>query len=349
MEIPARLGDLGEFRILGEHVIPALGDVGTHLGDDCAFVGINTACALAVTSDRGPLPLAWSIEGARADYADAGWLAVVASISDLATTGARPLVITNNIEAPTSMLIADLRRYVVGIAAACRKFGFTHAGGDLSKGEQFSSHTTAIGIVDPLFKVGRHGCVPGEHVVAIGPMGTFAAAYLRAQRDGLESLTPLQRKALLRPRPQLSAMQRLTANGLVSAASDCSDGVLGALANLSEASGFGIQLETDRIEIPTHVAREAAANGLSHWNILFFWGDWQVVATTSHLERVIATVSPEHVSVLGRVIERGSGVWHESDDVLRSVSTIRNEGFTRHGWAQDPRAHVRYMLETPIF
>ena len=56
-------------------------------------------------------------------------LAVVVSASDVAASGARPVCMTNCIEAPPDFRIGDLIRYVRGYFSACAEFGFRNGGG----------------------------------------------------------------------------------------------------------------------------------------------------------------------------------------------------------------------------
>jgi thiamine-monophosphate kinase len=349
MSSKLHLEDIGEFGILQNYLIPALGDIGKELGDDCAIFNVTDELALVLTSDKGAKPLAWSIRGMSVDFADAGWLAVVASASDLATAGAKPFAITNNIEAPAAMSVEDLSRYVAGVADACRAFGFRHAGGDLAKSEKFASHCTAIGLLHCAYRVGRHRGQPGEYVIAVGPMGRFVSSYLQAIRKGSESLTLEQRRSLLRPTPQLELMHRLVSRELISAASDSSDGVIGALMNISNASGFGIELNLDSVQFPTKVAEEASASNLSPWNLLFFWGDWQIIATTGHLKEVLALVGHDAITVLGRVSDGCAGITARVGSELRNVADVRNENFKQTGFEYNLEGHIRFMLETPLF
>jgi thiamine-monophosphate kinase len=343
-----KLLDLGEFALLKSVVLPTLREVGPGLGDDCSIVPITDQVAIAISSDRGPQPLGWSIDGMSRDYADAGWLAVVAAISDLATAGASPLAITNDIEAPPDMDVRDLQRFVSGIAEACSSFGFRHAGGDLAAGHSFSTHCTAVGLVPTSVKTGRR-CKPGNHVLVIGPLGALASAYLRAVRIGGQNLLAPERNALLRPIPQIAIMQRLVARGLIQAASDCSDGILGALLNLVAASGVGIELDLNRLQISECVSIEANLHRISPWNILFFWGDWQVVVATEYPDEITTIVAGEvPVTYLGRVIDGAPGLRAVIGDQIRRVAPIRNEHFRSTGFSGSMREHLHFMFNSSI-
>src|SRR4051812_35802224 len=95
------LADLGEFRILAEVILPLArrADGVTEAGDDCAFVEAGGA-TLAVTADVGPRPLIRSLTAHCDDWEASGWMAVLATASDIASAGARPLLLTNCVDAP---------------------------------------------------------------------------------------------------------------------------------------------------------------------------------------------------------------------------------------------------------
>jgi len=345
------LGQIGEFAILRDHLIPALGQVGKHLGDDCSILPITEDISIVLTSDRGARPLAWSLPGLQIDYADAGWLAVVASVSDLATAGARPFAITNDIEAPGTMPIEQLTQFAKGVAEACEAFELHHGGGDLARSNEFTTHTAAIGLLNGKHFVGRHHCEPNDCVFALGPMGALASAYLHARREGLNTLCDAERAALLRPRPQLTPMRALVGRGLVNAASDCSDGVIGALLNIVEASGLGIELIPDSIDLPLEVIAEASASHLSPWNLFFFWGDWQVVATarSDRIDEVKSLIGNTQLRILGRVIDSPRELVARQDSRLFPVAAVRNENFKSVGFASSLDDHLDFMLTTKIF
>lgn len=107
------LGECGELRLVEEVVLPIARefDVETPVGDDCAIVPVNGS-RLAVTADYGPTPLVWKLMGHENDLEAAGWLAVVVSASDVAAAGARPLCMTNCVDAPAHIKLTSwLRTY----------------------------------------------------------------------------------------------------------------------------------------------------------------------------------------------------------------------------------------------
>ena len=128
------LGELGELRLIEEVILPVARqhDVNTLAGDDCAYLMANGL--LAVTADVGPKPLLHALPGYENDHEAAGWMAVVATASDVATAGAEPLFLTNCIDASPDLTVGEFRQFIGGYFAACTAFGFRNGGGDVRHG-----------------------------------------------------------------------------------------------------------------------------------------------------------------------------------------------------------------------
>lgn len=124
-----RLADVGEFKLLERVVLPLAraADGLTQVGDDCAFIEVGSE-TLVVTADVGPRPIIRSLAAYRDDWEASGWLAVVATASDIASAGARPLLLTNCIDAPADLEVDVLERFMRGYFHAMEEFGFRNGG-----------------------------------------------------------------------------------------------------------------------------------------------------------------------------------------------------------------------------
>ena len=153
------LGDVGEFALIRDFIVPAVEAFGFagNIGDDCGFLSRSPhSGSLAITTDGGPRPILWKLAGHQKDYADAGWLSLVASASDIATSGGAPLAAVTCIKAPVDLKVRDVVRFVQGFAEACRAFGFEYAGGDVGEASHFSSITTAVRSEEPTSELQSH-------------------------------------------------------------------------------------------------------------------------------------------------------------------------------------------------
>lgn len=344
------LADVGEFSLINDVILPTLAPVavGSDQGDDCSLLTIPSP-HIAVTCDVGPRPIAWSL-GLRS-YWSWGWHTVIINLSDLATAGASPIAITTSVEAPASFLVDDLREFFRGIVAACKRFGLQTAGGNIRAAPRFEVHATALGALHNGIHIGRYGCRPGHHLLAIGEMGQLVSALIKASHCGPDALNEREREALLRPTARTEEMQRL--RHLVQAASDSSDGVLGALWNIAERSRCGIELHLDSSVLPDTVVAAAQLEKVDPWNLMFFWGDWQIIVaveeTNMEAFRHIATENGIPVTELGRATASGPALLARALGRLRRVRLLRNENFRPASFNAGTDEHIAMMLHSSLF
>jgi len=349
-----RLSDLREFRLLREVVLPHLGSgsLTAPLGDDCAYLPApKDAALLVVTSDAAPRPLVWSL-GCES-YWSWGWYAVAINASDLAAAGAKPLFFTSSVEAPDDMAVDAFEQFFKGMAAACAHFSLTNAGGNIRAAPRFACHAMAVGTESRAVPLTRSNCQPGDVIVAVGECGRFISAFLKAKRNSPGSLSKDEWRRLIKPEPRLRDMALLHQAGLVRAASDNSDGLLGALWNIAERSECGIELCLDGIDLGDEVREAAREAELDPWNLFFFWGDWQVVSAVPRGKlrtfRELANAEGVEYTVLGRAVDGTAALYGAQGGERRSMRVLRSENFGRDSFAGDLASHFDFMLRSSIF
>lgn len=356
----ATLEDFGELRLIEEVILPIARefDVMTTAGDDCAYLSSSSA-TLAVTADVGPKPLLHNLETFENDYEAAGWLAVVATASDVATAGAKPFFLTNCIDAPPTFLVRDFELFLRGYFSACSEFGFLNGGGDVRHGPTLSIRVFGAGQCEHSHRIGRAGAQQGDHLVLLGAAGLFMATYLLAKKkhpsvfDG-GSLKPEAIEILRRPRPQLRALKTLAPHGVFSASSDTSDGLMGAIDNISRSSKCGFNLALTSQLLSEAIVQASSQEAIDPWNIFNAWGDWSVVAT----------VPERNYSDFVKLCSRHDIEWKRlgvatanSRDLFecssigspRKLNVVRNENFVSRGFNAGVQGHLDYMLKTPLF
>ena len=348
------LANIGEFALLNKIIIPSVAknNVVSPLGDDCAFVSLPSGNhELVVTTDVAPRPLAWHL--GHISYRTWGWYAIVVNVSDLASAGADPLVITTSIEAPGSMSVEDIKEFFIGMAEAAREHNITNAGGNIRESSQFACHGTAIGTVPINSRIRRNGSQPGDIIVAIGNCCQFPIAYIKGRKCGFDELSIDEKDSLTRPRANIKEMQILRNNGLVNAASDNSDGILGAIWNIAEASGCSIELDMSLKNIPEIIIKTAYEHGYNPWNVFYFWGDWQVIVSVpqSNTAEFWCVIEKNHISAysLGHFCEGPPQLFGNVEGTKKNIYLARNESFVKDSFNNDTLRHVEFMLRRPLW
>ena len=212
-----RLDELGELGLLAE--LERLGLV-QGIEHDAAQIG-----GLVVTQDA-------LVEGVHfrfdlVSWAELGFRAAAANISDLAASGAEPLALVVTLALPGDARVEDVVALYAGMAEA----GVPVRGGDTTRAGAVMLSVTALGRSDRV--PGRAGARVGDLVVVTGPLGGAGAAF----RSG----------RLMRPPIRVGEGQRLAA--VATAMLDISDGLAVDAAHIARRSRCRLAIELERVPI----------------------------------------------------------------------------------------------------
>jgi thiamine-monophosphate kinase len=186
-----------------------------------------------------------------------GWVACMASLSDLAATGATPLGILISETLPPGFAGLPLGRLQEGIRDACREAHTFLLGGDTNSGRELHITGCAVGLVSgrPLRRVGISA---GDILYSTGPLGAgnaFALVRLLGTRDAAPPFRPVARLE-----------EGKILSGFASACMDSSDGLFTTLRELMRLNGVGISLDAGwESWLETPAAEVAAAHSLPPW------------------------------------------------------------------------------------
>lgn len=223
---------------------------------------------------------------------DLGFRVVAVNLSDIAAMGARPLWMTLALTMPpkSEAWIGDFAR---GLFAAADAHQVTLVGGDTTSGERVVATVQVTGDVAPGAAVRRGGAKPGDRIYVTGTLGD-AAAGLSLLGSGSADTFLVDR--FLRPEARIAAGLELP--GLASACIDVSDGLVGDLKKLLEASGVGAELDLEALPLSAAIletfgevpARQYAATGGDDYELCF-----------TSARAVPATLGGVPVTAIGRI------------------------------------------------
>jgi thiamine-monophosphate kinase len=323
-----KVSDLGEFGLIERlaGMLPAEGspDLIVGIGDDAAVWHAGSEYLIATTDTM--------VEGVhfvagQAPWADVGWKALAANVSDIAAMGGTPLFALVTLALPPDMPVDDVEVLYAGLAECAREYGLTVAGGDVVRAPQTSITVALIGRAErrdaePLL-LRRDTARPGHVIAVTGTLGDSAAG-LRRLREGAPADEPLARRHLW-PRPPLAAGRTAASSG-VACAIDVSDGLLQDIGHICDQSGVGAVIcATDiplsgelRAAYPDDALRLASTGGEDY--------ELALIADREVLDALLPMIGFVQLTVIGEIV----------DDPEHRVRLLDGDGkeitFERGGW-----------------
>lgn len=248
-----------EFALIARHFRRPVGDRAVRLGigDDAAIVAPAPGCELALTVDM-------LVEGRHflpgTDPELLGHKTLAVNLSDLAAMGARPRWALLGCALPAAD-DAWLAAFTRGLFALADRYEVTLIGGDTTRGPR-NLCVTVIGELPAGTALTRAGASAGDDVWVSGTLGDamlgLAALQGRVALDAASRAACVAR--LERPEPRVALGSAL--RGIASAMLDVSDGLVGDLGHILDASGVGASLDLGAI--PRGPALAALLAGDTH-------------------------------------------------------------------------------------
>jgi thiamine-monophosphate kinase len=239
--------------------------------------------------------------------ADLGYRCVAVNLSDIAAMGGRPLWMTLALTIPAS---DDewLSGFASGLHEAAAEHDVSLVGGDTTRGDAIVISVQISGDVAEGAAVHRSGACSGDTIYVTGTLGD-AGAGLALLSAGNSDEFLLQR--FLRPTARVSA--GLALPGLASSAIDISDGLLGDLQKLLDASDVGGEIQLDAL--PTSDAFRAAFDKKSQRRFALTAGDDYELCFTSSRE-VPSELGGVPVTAIGTITDGHSLICRDHDEIV---------------------------------
>ena len=252
-------------------------------------------------------------------WCDVGWKAMAVNLSDVAAMGCLPTYSIATLGLRDDLPVDGLVEMYRGIADACREHGGMVVGGDVVRSPVFFLTVAMEGAVPVQDKpegvvLTRSAAQIGDVIAVTSTLGDSAGGLRMALAGELfDDSTTRLRKAHFRPVPRLSAGQALVKEG-VKAAMDISDGLIGDLTKLCEASGVGAVVRAPNIPISKELTQK-------------FPDEWLSLALTGGEDYELLFTGPEKiVAQVAQVTDIPITIIGEIDDLSRGVLVIDGAG-----------------------
>ena len=243
-------------RIIDEVFLAAYGSEELRQGDDAAVLPAPAAGErLAFSTDSFVVTPHFFPGG------DIGRLAICGTVTDVATSGARPLYLSCSFVLEEGFPLDDLRRICASMAECAAEAGVRLVTGDTKvvnrgHGDGIYINTSGIGVVPPGVKLGGARCRPGDAVLVTGTLGDHGITIMSC-REGLSFAAPLESDAaplnhliaaVLAAAPATRCFRDPTRGGLAS--------TLNELAAQAEVD-IGVEEEADQADAALAAMRES--------------------------------------------------------------------------------------------
>jgi thiamine-monophosphate kinase len=248
---------LSEFDLIKQYFRRArAGHAVLGIGDDCALLAPTPGMQTAISTDL-------LIEGrhffAGADARMLGHKCLAVNLSDLAAMGAKPIGFTLALSLPG----ADpewLEAFSGGMFALADLHDCELIGGDTTRGP-LAICITVFGEIAPGHALRRDAARPGHDIWISGTLGdarlALAGYWKEIALDGEALALAAPRMHL--PTPRIELGRALAVVPIAHAALDISDGLIGDLAHILEASKVGATLDVDALPAGPALARQSLA------------------------------------------------------------------------------------------
>jgi len=237
-----------------------------------------------------------------------GELAVNGTVNDIAVAGARPVYLSAGFIIEEGLPIDDLWNIVMSMKNAADKAGVKIVTGDTKvvekgKADKLFINTSGVGVVYDNFNISSRNCKPGLSVILSGKIGDHGIAIMSA-RENLEFETEI-------------VSDTAPLNGLVNALSKYSvnikmlrdvtrGGLASVLNEIAASSGYGIEIEEEKIPINEQVRGACEILGLDP---LYVANEGKLVAFVDDekSEEILSVMKSLEVSkdaeIIGKVVD----------------------------------------------
>jgi thiamine-monophosphate kinase len=285
----AETPDLGEFDLIQrffqrrQAADAAQSGVILGIGDDAAVLALPPDTELVAAVD--------TIVAGRhfpqgTDARSIGHRALAVNLSDMAAMGATPAWATLSLTVP-SVDAAWLERFSAGLLDLADASGVALVGGDTTRGP-LTVAVQILGHVPRGTALRRGGARAGDVLAVTGTLGDAGAGLHFVTTPPAADISGAVLELIQRfdyPAPRVSF--GLAARGIATAAMDLSDGLIGDLPKLAQASGLGAHVAVERLPLSEAMRAAVPATRARDW----------ALAAGDDYELLLAVPAPQYAEL----------------------------------------------------
>ncbi len=239
--------------------------LGAGVGEDCAAMKLEPGEVFVISTD----PITGTVK-------DVGTLAIQVTVNDLASSGAEPVGVMLTVLLPEEITEEDIREMMGQAEEACAKSGIQVMGGHTEVTRAVNQpviSVTGVGKVGENRLISTAGARAGQDILVTKWIGIEGTSIIAKEREE-ELLTRFSRSFVETAKgfdQYLSVLPeaRLAAEFGISAMHDVTEGgIYGALWELAEASGIGLEIDLKSIPIRQETVEVCEYFGLNPYYLI---------------------------------------------------------------------------------
>lgn len=334
-----KLSALGEFNLINlmtRDIVINPAEVVKGVGDDAAVLKVSPDKWLLFTTDMLIEEVHFSLNWA--SFFQVGAKVITVNVSDIAAMGGKAAHAVVSLGLPERLSVESIEELYTGLRKAALDYNINIVGGDVVKSPApLIINVALLGLVEPEHVVYRSGARPGNFIYVTGCLGTSAAGLYLCQHPEVqvpESARRLVCHAFLCPRAQSTAGRLLGESKVVSAMEDISDGLLGELAKICQASKVGCRIKLKDVPVAEEVRLIASMTKNDPYKWALSGGeDFELVFTVAPRDTIKMQETLNRAGVgchlIGEIVPAAQGMAVElPDSTLLPVSFEGYDHFT---------------------
>lgn len=284
--------------------------IGAGVGEDCAVMKLAEDEVFVLSTD----PITGTVK-------DIGELAVHITANDLASAGAEPIGLLLTVLLPESIEEADIRNMMEEVEKTCSKLNIQVMGGHTEVTRAVNQpliSVTGVGKARADRVITTSGACPGQDIVLTKWIGIEGTAIIAKEKE--EELKEKFPVPFVEAAKRLDELISVVEDGKIAAAMGATamhdvteGGIYGALWEMAEASGIGLEVDLKAIPIRQETVELCEAYGLNPYYLISSGSMLVAVDRGYDLVRELLK-SGIHAAVIGKATDSNDRVVLNGED-----------------------------------